>query len=183
MDTINTLHELIMSTEYSTLLSTQTKDFLFGIKGLNNGKLENLVQEYHDLFKVPLSKYVAAYESVYRNGHLSGQSAVNVKKIYNTLGFRIPREHYELPDHLGIELAFIAVLCKEEHKAWKSKNTRLAGSVRKTEERFLNDHIIPWLPELYRKICEKTKSSFYPAMAKITLDFVLADANTLIQTI
>lgn len=183
MDTINILNELIMSAEYSDFLSTQTKDFFSRMAGLPNGGLENLVQEYHDLFVVPLSKYVLPYESVYRDGCLHGQSSADIKTIYNKLGFQIPRNYYELPDHIGIELAFMATFCKEEHEAWGTKNVKLARSLRKAEGRFLNEHITRWFPELCNKICEKTKNSFYPGAAKITLDFALADANTLIQTI
>jgi TorA maturation chaperone TorD len=183
MDTINIFNELIGSAEYLNFLSTQTKDFLSTVEDLNNRRLENLVQEYHDLFTVPLSKYVIPYESVYREGCLRGQSSVYIKTIYNKLGFQIPRNYYELPDHIGIELAFMATLCKEEHKACGTKNGKRARSLRKIESRFLNEHITRWLPELCNKICEKTKSSFYLGMSKITLDFVLADTRTLIQVV
>ncbi len=174
-DIIKILTELTNSPESSNLVSKQTTDSLSRMGIINNEELKNLVQEYHDLFKVPLSKYVAPYESVYRDGRLHGQSALKVKDIYNRLGFRIPHEYYELPDHIGIELAFMATLCKEEHKAWKERNAKLVRSLREIEERFLKEHIACWLPKLCNAICEKTKDNFYICMAEITLDFVQSD--------
>ena len=175
ISTIKIVMELISSYEFSNFISNQTVDSLSRMECINNVWFENLVQEYHDLFKVPLSKYVAPYESVYRDGHLNGQSAIDVKKIYHRLGFQIPHEYYELSDHIGIELAFMATLCKEEHKAWKEKNVKLVRSFGEIEERFLKEHIACWLPKLCNTICEKTKVNFYICMAEITLDFVQSD--------
>ena len=175
ISTIKIVMELISSYEFSNFISNQTVDSLSRMECINNVWFENLVQEYHDLFKVPLSKYVAPYESVYRDGHLNGQSAIDVKKIYHRLGFQIPHEYYELSDHIGIELAFMATLCKEEHKAWKEKNVKLARSLWEIEEKFLKEHIACWLPKLCNTICEKTKVNFYICMAEITLDFVQSD--------
>jgi len=175
ISTIKIAMELISSYEFSNFISNQTVDSLSRMECINNVWFENLVQEYHDLFKVPLSKYVAPYESVYRDGHLNGQSAIDVKKIYHRLGFQIPHEYYELSDHIGIELAFMATLCKEEHKAWKEKNAKLARSLCDIEERFLKDHIACWLSKLCNTICEKTKDNFYIYIAKITIDFVQYD--------
>src|SRR3989339_1086315 len=174
-DTIKILMELKRSPEFSNFVSARAKEFLLKMENINDGELENIVQEYHDLFKVPLSKYVAPYESVYRNGHLNGQSAMDVNKIYKRLGFQIPHEYYELPDHIGIELAFLATLCKEEQKAWKEKNAKLARSLCDIEERFLKDHIACWLSKLCNTICEKTKDNFYICIAEINLDFVQFD--------
>ena len=175
ISTIKIVMELISSYEFSNFISNQTVDSLSRMECINNVWFENLVQEYHDLFKVPLSKYVAPYESVYRDGHLNGQSAIDVKKIYHRLGFQIPHEYYELSDHIGIELAFMATLCKEEHKAWKEKNVKLVRSFGEIEERFLKEHIACWLPKLCNTICEKTKDNFYIYIAKITIDFVQYD--------
>jgi len=175
ISTIKIVMELISSYEFSNFISNQTVDSLSRMECINNVWFENLVQEYHDLFKVPLSKYVAPYESVYRDGHLNGQSAIDVKKIYHRLGFQIPHEYYELSDHIGIELAFMATLCKEEHKAWKEKNVKLARSLRKIEERFLKEHIACWLSKLCNTICKKTQDNFYICIAEINLDFVQFD--------
>ena len=175
ISTIKIVMELISSYEFSNFISNQTVDSLSRMECINNVWFENLVQEYHDLFKVPLSKYVAPYESVYRDGHLNGQSAIDVKKIYHRLGFQIPHEYYELSDHIGIELAFMATLCKEEHKAWKEKNAKLARSLCDIEERFLKEHITCWLPKVCNTICEKTKDNFYICIAEINLDFVQFD--------
>lgn len=175
ISTIKIVMELISSYEFSNFISNQTVDSLSRMECINNVRFENLIQEYHDLFKVPLSKYIAPYESVYRDGHLNGQSAIDVKKIYHRLGFQIPHEYYELSDHIGIELAFMATLCREEHKAWKEKNARLARSLCDIEERFLKEHIACWLSKLCNTICEKTKDNFYSCMAEITLGFVQSD--------
>ena len=178
-DTLGTLREIAAFSVNSSFISNGTKQLISELENINNEDFRSLVQEYHDLFKVPLSKFVTPYESVYRHGCMSGKSGVDVKKIYTRLGFQIPNEYHELPDHIGTELAFMATLCKEEEKAYKENNPKLITSLQKMEKKFLKEHILCWLPDLCEKIFEKTKNNFYLAIAKITLDFVLSDSNTL----
>jgi len=150
---------------------------------------EALKQEYMDLFMIPLGKYVTPYEAVYRDereidgkkvkGLLMGPSTVDVKRFYKKAGAEIEKNFKELPDHIGTELDFLRFLCESEEEAWETGNEQAALNFLKIEKDFLKKHLINWLPDLCEKIFQKTKNNFYLAIAKITLDFVLSDSNTL----
>ncbi len=80
-----------------------------------------LRQEFDDLFVVPLGRYVTPYEAVYRDqrlvgervvgGLLMGPSTVAVLSDYRAGGVEVAPDCGELPDHIGIELNFMAILC------------------------------------------------------------------------
>lgn len=178
-DSMATVRELASSAKESMHLGDQATGLLPLLNGTDDEDMKNLIQEYHDLFKVPLEKYVAPYESVYRNKRMSGQTSVAVKKIYARIDFVIPHEYYDLADHIGIELAFMATLCREEVTACRNNRFDLVKALQGMENKFLEEHLICWLPDLCDKIFEKTENTFYRAVAKITLDFVHSDTNTI----
>jgi TorA maturation chaperone TorD len=177
-DSIVKVGELVSAAKESMHLGDQATELLPILHAKDDEDTQNLIQEYHDLFKVPLEKYVAPYESVYRDKRMSGQAAAAVKKIYAQVGFAIPHEYYELADHIGIELAFMATLCREEITACRNNRFELVNALLGMENKFLEEHLVCWLPDLCDKIFEKTENAFYRAVAKITLEFVQCDINS-----
>lgn len=177
-DSIAKVGELVSSAKESMHLGDQAPGLLPILHATDDEDIQNHIQEYHDLFKVPLEKYVAPYESVYREKRMSGQTATAVKKIYALVGFAIPHEYYEREDHIGIELAFMATLCREEITASTNNRFDLVKALLGMENKFLEEHLVCWLPDLCDKIFEKTENWFYRAVAKITLEFVQCDANS-----
>jgi TorA maturation chaperone TorD len=152
---------------------------------------EKLKQEHDDLFNVPLGKYVVPYESVYRDtwerkgmrkkGLLMGPSAQNVKSIYRRAGAELHENYAELPDHAGIELAFMHYLCQREKDAWQKDQPEEAIMWMKFEEKFVRDHLARWFPDLCDEITKKTRSDFYRGIAQLIKEFVLKEENMLIN--
>lgn len=149
-------------------------------------KIDETVQEYHNLFKVPLGQYVTPYESVYRDrrktadgrvkGRLVGESTIAVENFYKCAGLGIDYATYkELPDHIGVELAFMQHLCEEEDKAGRSGDSELAGGYAKLQDKFLDGHLREWAPDLAGNIAHKTKNHFYIGIAGILREFVKND--------
>ena len=153
-----------------------------------NSDLDKLQQEYYDLFHVPLGKYVTPYESVYcdtweiagkkKKGLLLGPSAQAVRKIYRRAGTELDEHCTELPDHAGIELAFMHYLCQREREAWQQGKEEEAVQWQKLEAEFVINHLTPWLPELCKQICQKTQSDFYRGIAQLINEFILSEQKT-----
>jgi TorA maturation chaperone TorD len=149
------------------------------------GELEALQQEFHDLFTVPLGRYVTPYESVYRDarvvgeervrGLLMGPSALAVLHAYRDNGFTVSPDCSELPDHIGVELSFMSLLCRREREARQAGDDATVRPLLECELRFLEDHLLRWVPQLRARIAALAPSEFYRGVAFLTEDFLSAD--------
>jgi TorA maturation chaperone TorD len=137
---------------------------------------EAVRQEFMDLFKVPLGRYVPPYEAVHRDsrlvdgvptrGLLMGPSSVDVRRLYQAAGadLRLP----ELPDHIGVELAFLAFLCEEEEAARSAGDDAAADNYRAYQRGFLTEHVLEWVPSYCEIVHQHATTSYFRALTKIT---------------
>jgi TorA maturation chaperone TorD len=155
----------------------------------HRGELDALRQEFDDLFVVPLGRYVTPYEAVYRDqrvvgdtvvgGLLMGASTVAVMSEYRAAGVEMSSACAELPDHIGVELSFMAVLCAREDTAWARRDESAAKSLIQREHAFLEHHLLRWVPALSSRIVRNAQSDFYRAIALLTEGFLRTDAAAL----
>jgi len=149
---------------------------ILGLKVLRNYTAEELHSEYMELFGFPNPRYLAPFESVYRDklrvafpadpeqglpprvkevrGLLWGDSTVEVKKCYEQAGLS-PEQG--IPDHIANELAFVAYLLEQEQKVGKAKKARL----REPRKRFIQEHLAKWVGLLEQRILEVERLGFY----------------------
>jgi TorA maturation chaperone TorD len=149
------------------------------------GDLEALQQEFHDLFTVPLGRYVTPYESVYRDermvgeervrGLLMGPSTLAILHAYRQHGFALSPECSELPDHIGVELSFMSLLCQREREGRQAGDDAMVGRLLECQLRFLQDHLLRWVPHLRERVAANAPSEFYRGVAGLTEDFLSAD--------
>lgn len=150
---------------------------------------EQLRQEFMALFKVPGDRYVAAYESVYRDsgdvggeeasGLLMGQSAVDVQKWYQLAAVQISDDYKDLPDHIALELNYLALLCVKEQDFASAGNDAKLTRVWEMERDFLAGHVVRWVGQLRDRIHEKSQHPYFQAMADMTVEFTHRDLATL----
>lgn len=151
--------------------------------------IEALRQEFDDLFVVPLGRYVAPYESVYRDertigeatvrGLLMGPSTLSVLSAYREERLTVDAASCELPDHIGVELAFMGQLCRREQDARSAGDMSRAKQLMGRQLRFLEDHLLRWVPQLNARICRHTSSDFFRGVACLSEEFLRADAAAL----
>lgn len=83
----------------------------------------------------------------------------------------------EVPDHLAVELEFLAYLCNREMVAWKEEKWRSVSKILAGEKRFLNDHLYKWLPALLEKILERKEGKFYHLLSKTAWAVIAHDSD------
>ncbi|MBI5956123.1 MAG: molecular chaperone TorD family protein [Chloroflexi bacterium] len=158
--------------------------------------LEDLVLEYNSLFMAPGPRYVPPYESVYTDAIeieygpfqggaaqepvreasalLWGESTVAVQRTYAAAGLEVASVG-EPPDHLGLELEFMALLCQREAEAWQAKAVERARKQLETEQDFLEAHLLHWLPLFRAKLEANATRPFYRVMAGLAQRFLEVD--------
>jgi TorA maturation chaperone TorD len=144
--------------------------------------IADLDREYMELFVVPNSRYVAPYESVFRDrrrlpamlrpcpdsaeggetitGLLMGDSTIEVRQTYSRAGIR-PED--DLPDHIGNELRFIAYTWAQEAAAAPED----AAAWPEIRGRFRRDHVLQWVGLLREKVEERERLGYYSAALRV----------------
>jgi len=141
-----------------------------------------LERDYADLFVVPNPRYVAPYESVYRDrwevpgafrsadggaegsatgkGLLMGESTLRVRRLQLEAGLQPQRD---LPDHVANEMWLLAHLWKKEAEATPADRPEWA----RRRVQFSNEHLQQWLGDLAAKVRQNQRVGIYGATLEI----------------
>ncbi len=139
--------------------------------------IEDLAVEYTRLFLGP-GKHISPHESVYHKrddgdwGKLWGADTVAAKKFIESGGLEYKSEYTGLPDHISVELEFMQEVTMREAQAWKEKDDDGALYCLKMEKKFIDEHLVKWVPVFCDKVIETAQLSFYKAIARLTKDFI-----------
>ena len=144
--------------------------------------LKELERDYMDLFVVPNPRYVAPYESVFRDswsnpveggpplrGLLMGDSSKAVQRCYDEAGVA---SEDELPDHVSTELQFMAWLWALQAEPESGD----AAAIAELRSRFRADHVARWIANLRGRVAERDRLGFYAAALRVTEAVIESDA-------
>jgi|GEM_PF-1739578 len=112
----------------------------------------------------PNTNPISPYESVYLEDTIMGQSARRVGEKYEQYGFTVDPQHsYLLPDHLALELDFMACLIE---KAIES------GSFSQDEQcRFFIDHPGKWMHQFLADVKRRKPNTYFSLLAGMANKF------------
>jgi TorA maturation chaperone TorD len=110
-----------------------------------------LHDDYLRLFARPLPVLAPAYESEYIKeiSEISGFQSTNVTEFYKSYGWESKYRGRIEDDHLGVELLFLTILID---KYLSMDDEACKAEMRLEIRRFVNYHILSWVPEWNRKI-------------------------------
>jgi TorA maturation chaperone TorD len=129
-----------------------------------------IADEYRKLFMGPLPPYIVPVESVYKKwtsdpdcrlpiaekkGYLMGDPAMDMFKRFQAHGIVIPDYFSSMPDHIGLELEYMAFL-------YGSADTGTEITMN-----FLTEHL-DWIGELAFEIEKLNSRGFYATAARMT---------------
>lgn len=140
-----------------------------------NGYVKNLQQEYQRLFIGPDHLEAPPWESVYltREKLLYGEPTVQVRNFYQSFGLVCNTNEKEPEDHIGLEFAFMAQLCNkcaEKLAQGEQIQTEING-----QHRFLQQHILQWVPQFSNDLQEASLQKFFVYLALFTLGWIETD--------
>ncbi|MBW2070914.1 MAG: molecular chaperone TorD family protein [Deltaproteobacteria bacterium] len=150
---------------------------------------EDIVVDYEALFRIPGDAYIHPFESVYRDenfrgGHarrtrVLGLWALQVANMYEAEGLAPAEGFTELPDHLGVELQFMAVLCRKAARALEKGGRQAVESLRRKQLVFLEDHLLCWSPQCLQLMTERATTTFYRSLARLLSSYMEKDRSWL----
>jgi TorA maturation chaperone TorD len=138
--------------------------------------IEDLAVEYARLFVGP-GKHISPHESVHLKneeggGLLWGEATAKVKKFIESAGFEYKSDYCEIPDHIAVELEFMQGVTERECRAWNQKDNDGVFSCLETEKKFIDEHLVRWVPLFCEEIISYAELPFYREMGKLTKRFI-----------
>lgn len=131
-----------------------------------------LEAEHTSLFVLPSG--VVPHEAFYldENKRLGGRVTAAVQQCYEAARAQTTEQCLELPDHIGVELEFMAFLCDLEEQFWALGELAGVEKCRQLQRSFLNDHLLRWHRPLCEKVEREATLDLYRALARLTLGFL-----------
>ena len=149
--------------------------------------LEDLVVEFTGLFIGP-GHFISPHESVHRvrddgdYGKLWGADTVAVKKYIEATGLSYQSSFGGMPDHIAAEFEFVQKLDERLVQAQTDGENELAENLRQIKQRFLQEHLLAWVPDFLDKVAAKATLPFYRETALLASQFIASEKEALFET-
>ena len=145
--------------------------------------LEEAVLDFEALFRIPSPRYLSPYESVYRaqgaggRCRLCGPEAAAVERLYLEEGLGPNTGFIELPDHVGVELEFMAYLCGKALEAMRAGDHALLVEYRRRQQHFFGEHLQPWVGLMAERLACQAQTSLYRFLGNFLNLFLALEEN------
>jgi TorA maturation chaperone TorD len=139
--------------------------------------LEELAEEYAALFIAPGG--IPPYESVRLTGLLNQEPACEVEAFYRRCGLQLREDCSVLPDHLGMELAFMGHLAAMEGGALEEGDEGGVSQWIALQEEFFARHLGRWAIPYLQDLMKYAAHPLYREMAGLTIAFLETERDSL----
>lgn len=141
-------------------------------KGLSRGLMET---GHLNVFTHVIASDCDPCETAYTSTHLfqQAQRIADLKGFYLAFGVE---PGCERPDHISVELEFMALLLQKEARAWQMGSRRKAAAARDAQCQFLEKHIGVWGGCFGRFLEIKGGDCPFEALARLLRAFLTAEA-------
>ena len=129
---------------------------------------EALNVEATRLFEGPGKPVAPPYASYYLNGRLMGHPAIAANQFYLSKAALPEPEGGVPPDHVAVELGFMAYLARRMERSFAAAKTREALSALEASREFIDEHLVTWLPRFDEDMVRGADSGFFSGLAQFT---------------
>ena len=141
---------------------------------------EELVNEFYNVdFASLFLMHLVPYESFYtRDDQMIESGGENpVLDLYNEFEFRVElaKARVVSPDHIGVELEFMYMLCVASLKAFTNDDKDALCELYQVQRAFLKEHLLEWAPLFLINAKRESRTPLYHDGAELTLEFILSD--------
>lgn len=123
----------------------------------------------------------APYESVAQGLPMNSDLVLDVIESYLEAGLQDFGRELGPPDFLGTELRFMALLGYREMQAYQERDAGLAALWLSRQKRFLDDHLLRWVPAHCERLSAMAQTPFYAALSLLLGRACLLDRSDMAQ--
>lgn len=130
---------------------------------------ESLRRHFMELFPPIASQDAPGYETGYRGDGIFQQSAImaDIAGFYRAHGLQSGGTERERPDHITVELEYMAFVAKKETLALRNGAPERAAICRDTASAFLRDHLGCWGPAFGLRVRAVSSSPWYSTLGEL----------------
>jgi len=131
--------------------------------------IDTLKRAHQRLFPQVESRETPGYETAYRGSEIFNQAAImaDIAGFYRAFGLAVGGSLRERPDHVTVELEYLAFLCFKEAVAVDNDEYDQADICADAERSFLTDHLGDWGPELGRRLDRHSDHAFFRVVGRL----------------
>jgi len=123
--------------------------------------------------------HLVPYETFYtRDDQMIESGGDNpLMNLYDALAFRVELNEARVisPDHIGVELEFMYMLCDALRKAFEANDQGGMEELLLVQQGFLRDHLLNWAPLFLINMKKESRTALYHDGAELALEFILSD--------
>jgi TorA maturation chaperone TorD len=144
--------------------------------------IEDFILDFDALFRVPGDGYVHPFESVYAGENFSpgkrkglavlAGPSLELAALYRDHGIAPGEGFSEFPDHLGVELEFMEVLCRKAAEAFGKEDDEGAGRIISEQLFFLSQHLLKWSSSCLSMVRKRAGTPLYICLADLLEAFL-----------
>ena len=144
------------------------------LKEASDASCDRLRLAYMELFPPIASQDAPGYETGYRGDGVFQQSAImaDISGFYRAHGLRSGGSARERPDHITVELEFMAFVARKEALALAEGSWDNAAICRETAASFLRDHLGCWASAFGLRANIVSTSPWYQALGEMLAAWV-----------
>ena len=160
----------------------EVKEYLANHDVVNIEKhYDELHWDYTRLFIGPFKLPAPPWESTYvrKDGLLFQGTTMNVRQYYEKYGFIVRDFNMEADDHVGLELDFMYHLNELTIEMAQKNDIQKLNYLLKDQHKFLNEHLLEFVPQLCGLVIEEADTAFYKGLARILQHYLLIDSQIL----
>jgi TorA maturation chaperone TorD len=121
----------------------------------------------------------APYETVALGDAMNTARVLDVIDAYADAGFDSLAAELGPADYLGTELRFMALLCYREMEAHRGNDTGVAPAWLLRQQRFMDEHLLAWVPVHCERLAARAATPFYAALATLLAQACRVDREDL----
>ena len=108
-----------------------------------------------------------------------GDCALEVLQAYAEEGYALRADLKDLPDHVAVELEYMALLWQRSEEAHTAGLETLVDVLCQKARAFLTTHLCRWLPRFRQRVQHAASLPYYAQWARLATDFTAWDVQQL----
>jgi len=139
-------------------------------------RLLDLERDYTWMCFASKPRLVYLFESVYKEGRLLQESTFEMARLYYEAGLKV-NEGFQLPpDHIAVELEFMAYLYYQEAEALRQGDGEKEHYARQLQEAVIEKHLRPFGLSFSERMEKHAKTDFYRIMARVLREALTSES-------